>query len=74
MGKLFDHIPEKYIEWIRKQEVFWIATAPLAKEGHINVSPKGLRGTFFVENGNKGMYQLLGDRLSYTTVLKYIEI
>src|SRR5262249_3237759 len=28
--------------------VFFTATAPLAAEGHVNVSPKGLRGTFAV--------------------------
>jgi len=27
--------------WIRKQRVFFVATAPLAQDGHINVSPKG---------------------------------
>ena len=54
MGNTYDHIPEKYIEWIKKQEVFWVATAPLAADGHVNVSPKGLRGSLVVEGPNKG--------------------
>lgn len=54
MGKTYDHIPTKLIEWIREQEVFWVATAPLAESGHINVSPKGVRGTFHVDGPNKG--------------------
>ncbi|GIW45661.1 MAG: pyridoxamine 5'-phosphate oxidase [Candidatus Binatia bacterium] len=29
-------------EFIARQHVFFVATAPLAKDGHINVSPKGL--------------------------------
>jgi hypothetical protein len=55
MGKTIDHIPEKLIDWIQKQEVFWVATSPLSGEGHINISPKGLRGTFSVENPNRGV-------------------
>jgi Pyridoxamine 5'-phosphate oxidase len=27
--------------WIREQRMFFVATAPLALDGHINVSPKG---------------------------------
>ncbi|EJD04485.1 uncharacterized protein FOMMEDRAFT_155623 [Fomitiporia mediterranea MF3/22] len=49
MGKTYDHIPENKSRWIEKQEMFWVATAPLTREGHVNVSPKGLRGTFFIE-------------------------
>jgi hypothetical protein len=29
-------------EWIRRQHVFTVATAPLGADGHVNVSPKGL--------------------------------
>ncbi|KAI5115537.1 hypothetical protein M0805_004074 [Coniferiporia weirii] len=57
MGKTFDHIPESEIKWIRKQEAFWVATAPLSGNGHVNLSPKGLRGTFFVEGPNLVWYE-----------------
>ncbi|MDP7029160.1 MAG: pyridoxamine 5'-phosphate oxidase family protein [Phycisphaerales bacterium] len=33
---------------IEAQEMFFVATAPLAADGHVNVSPKGLRGTFAI--------------------------
>lgn len=55
MGKTFTSIPEDKIEWIRKQEVFWVATAPLTGAGHVNVSPKGLRGSLRVEGPTRGM-------------------
>jgi hypothetical protein len=32
----------KSIEFIRRQRVFFVATAPLAADGHVNLSPKGL--------------------------------
>lgn len=41
MGVFYETIPEKLIEWILAQKVFWVATAPLAGSGHVNLSPKG---------------------------------
>jgi hypothetical protein len=42
MGKLFDHIGQRLEEFIRAQQMFFVATAPLSESGHVNVSPKGL--------------------------------
>jgi len=44
MGKLFKQIDASLEEFIRAQQMFFIATAPLNATGHINVSPKGLEG------------------------------
>ena len=41
MGKLFEHITAELADWIRTQRVFFVATAPVAREGHVNCSPKG---------------------------------
>lgn len=41
MGQFFEDIPGFLIPWIEAQKLFWVATAPLAEDGHINVSPKG---------------------------------
>ncbi len=41
MGKVFDSIDEALVSWISAQPVFFVATAPLAGDGHINVSPRG---------------------------------
>ncbi|CAE6466315.1 unnamed protein product [Rhizoctonia solani] len=41
MGKFYDSIPESFIPWINEQHCFWVATAPLSADGHVNVSPKG---------------------------------
>jgi len=57
MGLTYESIPDDKIDWIRKQEVFWVATAPLTGDGHVNVSPKGLRGSFFVEGPNEVWYE-----------------
>jgi hypothetical protein len=54
MGKFYEEIPNHLIAWIQKQELFWVATAPLSAEGHVNVSPKGLKGCFHVESPTEG--------------------
>ncbi|MEO6123299.1 MAG: hypothetical protein ABIR32_06280 [Ilumatobacteraceae bacterium] len=41
-GKLHQSITPPVAEWIGRQQMFTVATAPLASNGHVNVSPKGL--------------------------------
>ena len=41
MGKVFDGIDERLERWIAAQQVFFVGTAPLDADGHVNVSPKG---------------------------------
>jgi hypothetical protein len=42
MGKVYHEIDERLGDFIRKQHVYFIGTAPLSPEGHLNISPKGL--------------------------------
>lgn len=42
MGKLYESITPPLTDWIYRQHVFFVATAPLAGDGHVNLSPKGL--------------------------------
>jgi len=42
MGKVFEGIDASLDAFIRAQQMFFVATAPLAAGGHVNVSPKGL--------------------------------
>ena len=57
MGKTYGHIPADIADWALNQHVFWVATAPLSGDGHVNVSPKGVRGTFHIVNQNKVWYE-----------------
>ena len=45
MGKTYEAIEPKLREFIERQKVFFVATAPLSQDGYVNLSPKGLRGT-----------------------------
>jgi Pyridoxamine 5'-phosphate oxidase len=40
MGKTYDLIDEKLASWLSAQKIFFVATAPLSPNGHINCSPK----------------------------------
>jgi hypothetical protein len=42
MAETYDAITPALAEWVRAQHVFFVATAPLAADGHVNCSPKGL--------------------------------
>src|SRR4030088_2892860 len=42
MGKQFDSITPDLAEWLGEQRLFFVATAPLAHEGLVNCSPKGM--------------------------------
>jgi Pyridoxamine 5'-phosphate oxidase len=42
MGKSYECIGPDLADWIGKQPMFFVATAPLAADGLINCSPKGL--------------------------------
>lgn len=47
MGKVYDGIDESLASWITAQPLWFVATAPLAPDGHVNVSPRG-HGTLSV--------------------------
>jgi hypothetical protein len=42
MGKVFDVLDDELRGFIAAQHVFFVATAPLSADGHVNLSPKGL--------------------------------
>jgi hypothetical protein len=41
MAKLFDSIDDQLRRWIDTQPLWFIATAPLAADGRVNLSPRG---------------------------------
>jgi len=55
MGKLHSAIKSPHKEFIEKQHIFFVATAPLSAHGRINLSPKGL-DCFRVLSENKVAY------------------
>jgi hypothetical protein len=48
MATLFERIEDVHRDWIARQALFFVGTAPLDEDGHINVSPKGPIGSLKV--------------------------
>ncbi|MFW6719222.1 pyridoxamine 5'-phosphate oxidase family protein [Streptomyces aculeolatus] len=48
MGKTYERIDGRLRAFIEAQHMFFTATAPLAADGTVNLSPKGLTGSFAV--------------------------
>lgn len=55
MGKVFEQISEELQAFINKQHIFFVATAPLAHDGHVNLSPKGM-DSFQILSPNRVAY------------------
>ncbi|NRR21098.1 pyridoxamine 5'-phosphate oxidase family protein [Brevibacillus sp. MS2.2] len=41
MGQLFSELRPEHEKFIKKQRMFFVASAPMDKDGHVNLSPKG---------------------------------
>ena len=41
MANTFDEITDPLRDWVSRQGMFFVATAPLSGKGHVNLSPKG---------------------------------
>jgi hypothetical protein len=48
VGRIYDTIDDALRQWLTRQPMFFVATAPSDPEGHVNLSPKGGDGTFRV--------------------------
>jgi hypothetical protein len=55
MGKLYEVIDAKLADWIVRQPLFFVGTAPGAG-GHVNVSPKGPIGTLRILDERRVAY------------------
>lgn len=55
MGKTYEEIDARLRAFIEAQAVFFVATAPLAADGHVNLSPKG-RDSLRILDGNRLAY------------------
>ncbi|MFJ4416704.1 pyridoxamine 5'-phosphate oxidase family protein [Streptomyces sp. NPDC088925] len=56
MGKTYERIDGRLRLFIEEQPVFFTATAPLSEQGTVNLSPKGVRGSFAVLDAHTVAY------------------
>ncbi|MEF2968677.1 pyridoxamine 5'-phosphate oxidase family protein [Paenibacillus sp. M1] len=55
MGKQFPAMLPEHMAFIRKQHLFFVGTAPISRDGHVNLSPKGY-DTFRILSDRKVAY------------------
>lgn len=60
MAKTFDRIEADMAEWIQNQHMFFVGTAPMAGDGLVNCSPKGLDSFAMVDGTTVAYLDLTG--------------
>ena len=53
---MFERLEPKLVEWIERQRLFFVGTAPLRADGHVNISPQGPIDTLRVLDGRRIAY------------------
>lgn len=71
--QMFGEIPDFLVAWIEDQQMFWVASAPLTADGLVNISPKGVEGTFHIAGPRKVWYEDLSGTGTYLSCLSYEE-
>jgi predicted pyridoxine 5'-phosphate oxidase superfamily flavin-nucleotide-binding protein len=56
MGRVYDRLDNHLRDWIARQSLFFVGTAPASLDGHVNVSPKGPIGALRVLDAHTVAY------------------
>ncbi len=70
MGKIHEYITPEIISWIEQQKIFFVSSAPLSANGHINCSPKGLDSFRIVDEHTVVYQDLTGSGIETIAHLK----
>jgi hypothetical protein len=60
MGKCYDVLSPDLRAWLARQKVFFVATAPLTADGHVNCSPKGIDSFRVIDDREVAYLDLTG--------------
>ncbi|MDJ0925927.1 MAG: pyridoxamine 5'-phosphate oxidase family protein [Acidimicrobiia bacterium] len=60
MGRAYDTISDPLRHFIDEQPMFFVATAPLSNDGHVNVSPKGMDTLRVLDSNTVAYVDLIG--------------
>jgi hypothetical protein len=70
MGKVYDGIDDRLTEFLGRQHVFFVGTAPTDPRGHLNVSPKGLDTFRILEPHSVAYLDLIGSGIETVAHLR----
>jgi hypothetical protein len=70
MGKIYDAIDDSLKEFIQRQQMFFVATAPMSGDGLVNLSPKGLDSLRILDDQTVVYADLTGSGIETVAHLK----
>jgi hypothetical protein len=70
MGKTYNKLTDKLIDFIKAQKMFFVATAPRSDDGHVNVSPKGYDSLVVIDEETVAWLDLGGSGVETMAHLK----
>ena len=70
MGRVYERLDARAIEFIQAQKMFFVATAPLANDGNINLSPKGLDSLRILDEQTIAYADMVGSGIETVAHLK----
>ena len=70
MGSVYAELTDKLRQFIDEQQMFFVATAPLAAEGHVNLSPKGLESFRVLDSKTVAYLDLAGSGIETVAHLR----
>jgi len=70
VGKVFPELDERNAEFIRSQRIFFVATAPRADDGLVNLSPKGLESFAILDPLTVAYVDLVGSGIETVAHLR----
>ena len=70
MAKVYEELDERLQDFIRKQKMFFVASAPLSGDGLVNVSPKGLNESCILDEKTVAYLDLLGSGVESVAHIK----
>jgi len=70
MGKVFEKIEPQIEQFIQKQKMFFVSTAPLSADGLVNVSPKGWDSFRILDEKTVAYIDLTGSGIETVAHLK----
>lgn len=70
MGKIYEKIDDKLRKFIAAQKMFFVATAPMLPDGHVNMSPKGYDSFRIIDDHTVAYLDLGGSGIETLAHLK----
>ena len=70
MGKLYEELNNDLIGFIEAQKLFFVGTAPLSGEGHVNLSPKGMDSYVVIDNKTVAYLDVTGSGVETISHIK----